>query len=180
MSWPLKTFLRSILLLVSVHTASVFPGSLMAGQTLTRQPERDRQLEDGVAKVFDEVRKESSPRPLSRIGDRKSLEQLVCTAAVTGKVPKDRRGHPLGIELDREGEVYECGPDASLWQYGGWFYLSGELIQPGERMTDAGSGFQFYFVDAKRLPKPEADFGESVLAVEFSGAKVPWVIAERP
>jgi hypothetical protein len=86
----------------------------------------------------------------------------------------------LGIDADKEGEVYECGSDGSLWQYGGWFYLSGQLIQPGERMTDAGSGFQFYFADAKRLPKPAGDFGENVLAVEFSGAKVRWVIAECP
>ena len=59
----------------------------------------------------------------------------------------------LGIDVDKEGEVYECGSSGSLWLYGGWFYLTGELIQPGERMTDAGSGFQFYFADAKRLPQ---------------------------
>ena len=88
MSWPLKTLVRSILLLVFVHTGCVFPGALMVGQALTRQPERDRQQEDADTKLFDEVRKESNLRPLSRISDRKSLEQLVCTAAVTGKVPK--------------------------------------------------------------------------------------------
>jgi hypothetical protein len=86
----------------------------------------------------------------------------------------------LGIDADKEGEVYEYGSEGSLWQYGGWFYFSGQFIQPGERMTDAGSGFQFYFADAKRLPKPAGDFGENVLAVEFSGAKIPWVIADRP
>jgi hypothetical protein len=86
----------------------------------------------------------------------------------------------LGIDPDKEGEVYECGSEGSLWRYDGWFYLSGELLEPGERMTDAGFGFQFYFADAKRLPRPAGDFGKNVLAVEFSGANIPWVIAEQP
>ncbi len=43
-------------------------------------------------------------------------------------------------------------------------------------MTDAGSGFQYYFTDAARLPKPRADFGKDVLAVEFI-TKLPWVMA---
>ena len=86
----------------------------------------------------------------------------------------------LGIDEEKEGEVCDYGDDGSLRRYDGWFYLSGELIQPGERMTDAGSGFQFYFADASRLPKPAVDFGDRILAIEFSGAKVPWVIAERP
>jgi hypothetical protein len=51
--------------------------------------------------------------------------------------------------------------------YGGWFYFAGELIEPGERMTDAGPVLQYYFADAKRLPLPQPDFGKNVLAVEF-------------
>ena len=86
----------------------------------------------------------------------------------------------LGIDPAKEGEVYECGQEGSLRLYSGWFYFSGELIEPGERMIDAGSGFQFYFSDAKRLPESTGDFGGNVLAVEFSGAKVPWIISEQP
>ena len=85
----------------------------------------------------------------------------------------------LGIDSEKEGEVYECSPEGTLNLYGGWFYFAGELIEPGERLTDAGSGFQYYFVDAKHLPAPKADFGRNVAAVEFY-AKLPWVIAERP
>ncbi len=80
----------------------------------------------------------------------------------------------LGIDPEKEGEVYECGPEGSLGVYGGWFYFAGELIAPGERMTDTGSDFQYYFADAKRLPIPRADFGKNVLAVEFS-TKLPCV-----
>ena len=85
----------------------------------------------------------------------------------------------LGIDPEKEGEVYECGPEGVLRVYGGWFYFAGELIEPGERMTDAGSGFQYYFVDAKRLPTPKADFSQNVAAVEFS-VRLPWVISEQP
>jgi hypothetical protein len=85
----------------------------------------------------------------------------------------------LGVDAEKEGEVYECGPEGSMRVYGGWFYLVGELIEAGERMTDSGSGFQYYFVDTKHLPKPSANFGQSVLAIEFS-TKLPWVISDQP
>ncbi len=85
----------------------------------------------------------------------------------------------LGVDSEKEGEVYECGPEGSLRVYGGWFYLVGELIEPGERMTDAGSGLQYYFADAKHLPIPRVDFGKKVLVVEFT-TKLPWVISEQP
>lgn len=44
-----------------------------------------------------------------------------------------------------------------------------------EQSAGAAFGFQFFFTDAKRLPRPEDDFGEKVLAVEFL-TKLPWVI----
>jgi hypothetical protein len=40
-----------------------------------------------------------------------------------------------------------------------------------------GSGFQYFFADARHPPKPVVDFGEKVLAVEFL-TKLPWVIPE--
>ena len=86
----------------------------------------------------------------------------------------------LGIDEAKEGEVYDYGADGSLRRYDGWFYFSGELIQMGEQMTDASSGFQFYFADASHLPKPAVDFGDGVLAIEFTGVKIPWIIAEQP
>jgi len=85
----------------------------------------------------------------------------------------------LGIDPNKEGEVFEYGPDGPLRGYGGWFYFVGELVEAGERMTDSTFEFRYYFEDAKLLPKPAVDFGENVLAVEFV-TKVPWVIAEQP
>jgi hypothetical protein len=85
----------------------------------------------------------------------------------------------LGVDPEKEGEVYESGLDGSLRMYGGWLYFSGGIVRPGERMTDTGSGFQYWFTDAKNLPKPVVDFGPSVLAVEF-WTRLPWVILDQP
>jgi hypothetical protein len=84
----------------------------------------------------------------------------------------------LGIHPEKEGEVYEGGPEGSLVRYGGWFYLSGELIEEGKRMTDAGPNFQYFF-RASHRPTVQGDFGEQVLALEFS-TKLPWVISQQP
>jgi hypothetical protein len=84
----------------------------------------------------------------------------------------------LGIDQGKEGDVYEGGPKGSMVEYGGWFYLAGELIEAGERMTDAGPGFQYFFRRSHR-PIALADFGEEVLALEFS-ARLPWVISDEP
>ncbi len=85
----------------------------------------------------------------------------------------------LGIDPEKEGEVYGCGPDGPQWLYGGWFYFAGELVEAGVRLTDAGPGFQYFFTDAQRLPSATVDFGNSVLAVEFV-TRLPWVIEARP
>jgi hypothetical protein len=85
----------------------------------------------------------------------------------------------LGIDPQKEGEVYESGPDGPLTMYGGWLYFAGELVRSGERMTDIGSGFQHWFADAKNLPKPAVDFGPKVLAIEF-WTRLPWIIPDQP
>lgn len=86
----------------------------------------------------------------------------------------------LGIDPETEGEVYECGSEDRLYVYGGWFYFVGEFVEPGERAnTSLGSHFQYWFGDAKRLPKAQVDFGEKVLSLEFV-TRVPWVISRKP
>jgi len=72
-------------------------GCLGAGQGSTVPPKRrnDRQQEDAVAKLFDAVRKDAKLHRLNRIEKRISLQQLVCTVAVSGKVPRFRNGSPL-------------------------------------------------------------------------------------
>jgi hypothetical protein len=81
----------------------------------------------------------------------------------------------LGIDAEKEGEVYEYGTDLPT-PYGGWFYLAGELIEPGERMTDAGRDFQYFF-RRSHIPNGIADFGDEVLALEFT-TRLSWVIPE--
>jgi hypothetical protein len=130
--------------------------------------------------------REQTVRAYSPI-ERGEAERCGCSyclnfaAQRTAAYPDDFRAllNELGIDPEKEGEVYECGPDGPLRIYGGWFYFAGELIAPGERMTETTSGFQFFFADAKHLPSPKGDFGTNVLALEFI-TKLPWVMAEKP
>jgi hypothetical protein len=84
----------------------------------------------------------------------------------------------IGIDHEKEGEVYELGPEAGLRIYGGWFYFAGEVVQSGARNSTIAH-FEFWFVNASRLPKPPADFGPNVAAVEFM-IKLPWTLASPP
>jgi hypothetical protein len=86
----------------------------------------------------------------------------------------------LGIDSNKEGEVYELGPSEGLRLYGGWLFLAGELVEAGEQLTtEAGSGFQYHFTEANRLPKPAANFGDQVLAIDFR-TTLPWVVEGEP
>jgi hypothetical protein len=84
----------------------------------------------------------------------------------------------IGIDPGKEGEVYELHPEGDRRVYGGWFYFVGEVANAGER-NSALTNFEFWFADAKGLPKPSADFGGRVAAVEFI-TKLTWVLADQP
>jgi hypothetical protein len=84
----------------------------------------------------------------------------------------------LGVDPEKEGDVHKGGAPGSLMEYGGWFYVAGELIEAGERMADAGSGFQYFF-RRSRMPTSLADFGDRVLALEFL-TRLAWVISDDP
>lgn len=59
------------------------------------KPHRNSPGEDAVANLFDTVRKDAKLRRLSRIRDRKALQQLACTVSVTDKVPLFASGLPV-------------------------------------------------------------------------------------
>jgi hypothetical protein len=50
---------------------------------------------------------------------------------------------------------------------GGWFYLAGELIETGERLTDVAPSFQYFFRGAGIFGPLRNEFGPDVLALEF-------------
>jgi len=52
--------------------------------------ERDKAKEDQVAKSFETIRADAKLPPLGRIRHRSSLEQQVCTLALTGATPKQK------------------------------------------------------------------------------------------
>jgi hypothetical protein len=85
----------------------------------------------------------------------------------------------LGVDPNKEGEVYECGPARERRHYGGWLFLSGELVQAGDRAKASDNpDFEYRFDDAYK-PPPEADFGEQFMVVEFY-TTVPWILDEEP
>jgi hypothetical protein len=92
------------------------------------------------------------------------------------KVPPSSRS--AWYRPEKEADVHELGPKGALIQYGGWFYLSGELLFAGERLTDGGPGLEYFFREAHR-PQALPDLGEEVLALEFS-TKLPWVLPGQP
>ena len=74
-------------------------------------PHRNSDEEDAVAKLFDAARTDAKLHHLSRIRDRKELEQLVCTASFTGEAPRFSNGHPvLSTTLeDSPNALYRSG-----------------------------------------------------------------------
>ncbi len=87
----------------------------------------------------------------------------------------------LGIQVEREREVYELGrTQDGTYLYGGWFHFVGRLDVTPEsqdyQYTDAGTGFTFYFTNSLALV-PEAMRERAVVQVEFT-ARVPWVLDE--
>ena len=90
----------------------------------------------------------------------------------------------LGIDPNKEGEVFEYGPvDDGCHLYGGWFYLMGEMVTAGERnykapdSHDDAHHFEFFFT--RSHPNAKAFRGGPMLAIEFT-THVKWVLPESP
>jgi hypothetical protein len=97
-------------------TASLLLLPLVANAQLKTQSAkfRDAPKEDEVARLFENTRKQAGAKPLSRIKFRNEIQELVCTAALTGRVPdvssgipergSDGKWHPTGILFYRTTE----------------------------------------------------------------------------
>lgn len=85
----------------------------------------------------------------------------------------------LGVDPMKEGEVYECGPTSNGGhQYGGWFYLRGEIIESGERNVNAPDAPDFQFWFTSHCPDAPAFQGGPLIAIEFL-TKIEWVLPSR-
>jgi hypothetical protein len=78
----------------------------------------------------------------------------------------------LGIDIAKEGELYDSGPADDSVMYEGWFYFAGAVIQSGERLTAAGENFHYFFRDASPS-NTLAMFGAEIATVEFQ-TTLPW------
>jgi hypothetical protein len=82
----------------------------------------------------------------------------------------------LGIDPNKEGEAFECGPlEEGSHVYGGWFYFAGEMTAWGESVV-ALDDFN-YFVSRNGAAGPAFD-GMPYLTLEFT-THLRWVLEER-
>ena len=86
----------------------------------------------------------------------------------------------LGIDPNKEGEVFEYGPaQDGCHIYGGWFYFVGEMVTWGERNSSAPGAHQFEFFFNSVGPDAPAFRGRPRLTVEFT-THVKWVLPDPP
>lgn len=79
--------------------AQEIPGSANQAGIGQLAGERDKAQEDKVAKLFERIRVDSTIPHLKRIKHRKSLEQKVCTIALTGEPPKHLSTNVFGFYM---------------------------------------------------------------------------------
>jgi hypothetical protein len=86
----------------------------------------------------------------------------------------------LGIDPNKEGEVFEYGPaEDGCHVYGGWFYFLGEMVTAGKRNFNATDSHEFELFFTANCPDAPAFRGGPLLAVEFT-THVKWVLPEDP
>jgi hypothetical protein len=83
-----STFVSGLVIALWAATAQEVPVTTKQGNVGQLAGERDKEKEDQVAKVFEGIRSDAKLPHLKRIGRRQSLEQKVCTIALTDKPPK--------------------------------------------------------------------------------------------
>lgn len=69
-------------------TAQAMPVASKPAAVGATVPERDKAMEDKVAKLFETIRADAKLSPLSRIKHRDRLEQRTCTVVLTDIAPK--------------------------------------------------------------------------------------------
>ena len=86
----------------------------------------------------------------------------------------------LGIDRNKEGEVFEYGPaQDGCHIYGGSFYFVGELVTWGERNSSAPDSHQFEFFFTSVGPDAPAFRGGPQLAIEFTTHLI-WALPDPP
>jgi hypothetical protein len=84
----------------------------------------------------------------------------------------------LGIDPNKEAEVFEYGPvEDGYHLYGGWFYFVGEMVKAGERNSNAGGQFEFWFTSIG--PDAAAFHAGPRLTLEFT-THLKWVLLASP
>jgi hypothetical protein len=86
--------------------------------------------------------------------------------------------HQLGIDPNKEAEVVADGPLADGWHhYGGWFFLVGEVVTAGERMSQGGDFPYFKYYFSRVGPCPQVFRDGPRIWIEFE-AQFKWILDE--
>jgi hypothetical protein len=83
-----SAFVTVLMTALLAATAQEIPVNTTPGKVGQLTGDRDKEKEDKVAKLFEGLRAGAKIPHLKRIGHRDSLEQKVCTIALTGNHPK--------------------------------------------------------------------------------------------
>lgn len=92
-----STFVACLVIALLAATAQEVPVATKQRNVAQLIGERDKEKEDQVAKLFEGIRVDGKLPQLKRIGHRESLEQKVCTIALTGKPPKHMSTNTSGF-----------------------------------------------------------------------------------
>jgi hypothetical protein len=102
------SFLLTALLFAASQQIPVSTQQPKIGQVM---PERDKEKEDWVARLFEHIRAEANLPHLKRIRHRPQLEQDICTSALNGDHSK--RGSAFYVTTDPESPAPELTKIAS-------------------------------------------------------------------
>jgi hypothetical protein len=84
----------------------------------------------------------------------------------------------LGIDPYKEAEAVADGPLMNGWHhYGGWFFLVGEMVTVGERMSQAGDSPYFRYHFSRVGPCPQEFRDGPRICIEFE-AHFKWILDE--
>lgn len=84
----------------------------------------------------------------------------------------------LGIDPNKEAEAVAGGPlKDGLHHYGGWFFLVGEMVEAGERMSQANDSPYFAYHFSRVGPCPLEFRDGPKICLEFE-ARIKWILNE--
>ena len=84
----------------------------------------------------------------------------------------------LGVDYEKDAEIYEATLEKGKHQYAGWFHCIGKIKQTGNVIL-LENGLKVYFIKSRDLMF-DVFKGENLIQIEFLDAILPWGLDELP